>query len=85
LPSSKTSSFHHQLNTRVYCVGPQLGFYLALYDKNLHQYLFFHLSELKANFVEVPTSEIKTTTLHSPLTALTIIIIPKIKQNTNRN
>jgi hypothetical protein len=35
-----TPSFYSHLMTRV---EPQLGFYLALYDKNLHQLLSFHL------------------------------------------
>ena len=53
-----TSSFHSHLKTRV---EPQLGFYLALYDKNSHQHLPFHLPKLNVILVEVPTSDIKKT------------------------
>ena len=41
-----TSSFYPHLKTRVEL---QLGFYLALYDKNLHQHLSFHLPKLNVN------------------------------------
>lgn len=41
-----TSSFYPHLKTRV---EPQLGFYLALYDGNLHQRLSFHVPKLSVN------------------------------------